>query len=33
MIQTVDDILAFWFDECTPEDWFTKNTDFDVRVA
>ena len=33
MIRTPEDILVFWFDECTPEDWFTKNTDFDVRVA
>ena len=33
MIRTSDDILAFWFDTCTPEDWFTKSTDFDARVA
>jgi len=33
MIRTLEDILTFWFDECTPEDWFTKNTDFDARVA
>ena len=33
MIRTPEDILAFWFDECTPKDWFTKNTDFDARVT
>ena len=32
MIHSPEEILAFWFDECTPEDWFTKNTDFDHRV-
>ena len=26
------DILAFWYEEATPEDWFTKNVDFDNRV-
>jgi uncharacterized protein (DUF924 family) len=33
MTRTPEDNLAFWFDECSPEDWFTKNIDFDARVA
>lgn len=32
MFLSPEDILAFWYDECTPEDWFTRNADFDDRV-
>ena len=28
-IQTV---LTFWFEECSPEQWFTKNADFDALL-
>ncbi|MGE0786136.1 MAG: DUF924 family protein [Sandaracinaceae bacterium] len=26
------DVLAFWFDELTPKDWFTKNPELDARI-
>tara|TARA_A100001037_G_C15144643_1_gene635643 strand:+ start:2121 stop:2423 length:303 start_codon:yes stop_codon:yes gene_type:complete len=29
---TPKDVLAFWIDESTPEDWFTKNAEFDGRI-
>ena len=32
-----EDILNFWFSECTPEQWFKKDSEFDkileVRFA
>jgi len=27
-----DEILSFWFDECTPEQWFTSDPDFDQTI-
>jgi uncharacterized protein (DUF924 family) len=29
---TVDDVLAFWFDEILPESWFSKDPSFDTLV-
>lgn len=26
------DVLTFWFDECTPEQWFKKDISFDKKV-
>jgi len=28
----VRDVLAFWFEEATPEQWFTKDQAFDARI-
>src|SRR5690606_19783434 len=28
-----DTILRFWFEECSPEQWWTKSADFDRMVA
>ncbi|MGX6978013.1 DUF924 family protein [Vagococcus elongatus] len=27
------DVLKFWFEESQPEDWFTKNPDYDERIS
>ncbi|WP_147104182.1 DUF924 family protein [Tateyamaria sp. syn59] len=27
-----DDILSFWLDECSPEDWFRSDPDFDQTI-
>ena len=27
-----EDILNFWFTECTPEQWFKKNSEFDKML-
>ncbi|RED53701.1 DUF924 family protein [Aestuariispira insulae] len=29
---TVDDVLNFWFEECSPEQWFKKDDSFDELV-
>ena len=29
---TPDDVLAFWFGECTPEQWFAKDDGFDTAL-
>ena len=29
----INRVLSFWFEEITPENWFTKSTDFDKRLA
>ena len=29
---TVDEVLNFWFNECTPEQWHKKDADFDVLI-
>ena len=29
---TVDEVLNFWFNECTPEQWYKKDADFDVLI-
>ena len=29
---TVDEVLNFWFNECTPEQWYKKNVDFDALI-
>jgi len=29
---TADDIISFWFDEITPQDWWKKNDDFDQKI-
>lgn len=26
------EVISFWFDECTPQDWFRKNSDFDKKL-
>ena len=28
-----EDILYFWFTECSPKDWFKKNVDFDALLS
>ena len=28
----INAILSFWFEEITPEHWFTKNDDFDQQL-
>lgn len=33
MTETPETVLAFWFDELTPEDWFVKNDDLDRRIT
>jgi len=25
-------VLAFWFEECTPQQWFTKDAEFDATI-
>lgn len=27
-----DTVLNFWFNECSPKDWFTKSEQFDARL-
>jgi len=27
-----DDVLGFWFEDCTPEQWFAKNDAFDAAL-
>ena len=29
---TADEVLNFWFKECTPEQWYKKDADFDVLL-
>ena len=29
---TVDKVLNFWFNECTPEQWYKKDADFDALI-
>ena len=29
---TVDEVLNFWFNECTPEQWYKKDADFDALI-
>ncbi len=31
-MREIEDVLRFWFEECTPEQWFTKDDGFDARV-
>ena len=28
----INSVLSFWFEEITPENWFTKSADFDKRL-
>ena len=28
----ISDVLTFWYEDCTPEDWFKKDSDFDERL-
>jgi len=30
---TPEAVIGFWFDELTPEDWFTKSDETDARIA
>lgn len=32
-MQTAQDVIAFWFDECSYQDWFGADPDFDARLA
>ena len=32
MISLSDEILTFWFEECSNEDWFMVNAEFDERL-
>lgn len=27
-----EEVLAFWLDECSPEDWYKSDADFDARI-
>ncbi len=27
-----EEVLAFWLDECTPEDWYKSEPEFDARI-
>ena len=29
---TVDEVLNFWFNECTPAQWYKKDADFDALI-
>ncbi|MEK9702247.1 MAG: DUF924 family protein [Deltaproteobacteria bacterium] len=29
---TADEVLNFWFNECTPEQWYKKDADFDALI-
>src|SRR5262245_57184055 len=29
----VDEVLAFWFEELTPRDWFAGGADLDARIC
>ena len=29
---TVDEVLNFWFNECSPEQWYKKDADFDAFI-
>ena len=29
---TVDEVLNFWFNECTPEQWYKKDAHFDALI-
>lgn len=33
MISRYDEILKFWFEESTPQQWFQKNEDFDKAIT
>ena len=33
MTLLLEDVLGFWFDECSPRDWFKKDAGFDSRLA
>lgn len=32
MDQRIDDVIKFWFDDTTPEQWFKKDADFDATI-
>lgn len=32
-ISTKEEVLAFWFDEISPEQWFKKDEDFDAMLT
>ena len=32
MTSLSDEILTFWFEECSSEDWFMVNAEFDERL-
>lgn len=32
-MNTMEDVLSFWFEESTPKQWFEKNTKFDLTIA
>ena len=32
-VATAEEVLCFWFEECRPEQWFTKDDAFDRRLA
>jgi len=31
-VVSVDDVLAFWLDECTPADWYRSDPEFDAQI-
>lgn len=33
MVEARDAVLRFWFEECTPEQWWQKDTAFDERIC
>ncbi len=32
-ISTKEEVLAFWFDEISPEQWFKKDENFDAMLT
>tara|TARA_A100001037_G_scaffold189536_1_gene169710 strand:- start:2601 stop:2726 length:126 start_codon:yes stop_codon:yes gene_type:complete len=28
-----DEVLSFWFEESSPEDWFERSDAFDAKIA
>ncbi|EKT55571.1 DUF924 family protein [Providencia sneebia] len=32
-MNAMENVLTFWFEECTPKQWFEKNIKFDVMIA
>jgi len=31
-VSQVDEVLAFWLDECSPSDWYKSDPDFDAQI-
>jgi uncharacterized protein (DUF924 family) len=31
-VVTAEDVLAFWLDECSPDDWYKSDAEFDAEI-